>query len=121
MSQSDYIKHKKASAVLKEVSKLSPVLSPNDYNEYVGYALDKQVSNTKINYSKLVQSGYKRKFSMDLPHTSSCPNFIICTDTNTRANRVPLSTVYYEPRVKPLLKKNSIPPFCICILEDYPS
>ena len=116
MSQSDYIQHKKTSTVLKQISKLPPVLSPREYSEYVGYALDKQVSNTKINYGKLIQSGYKRKFSMDLPHTTSCPDFIICTDTNTRSNRV-LRTISV-PSPLPLLKKNDKLPQCVCITEE---
>jgi hypothetical protein len=120
MSQSDYIQHKKTSTVLKQISKLPPVLSARDYSEYVEYSLDEQVSNTKINYSKLIQSGYKRKFSMDLPHTDLCPSFTICNITNRRANRVPLSTVYYQPRPLPLLKENKDLPQCVCINDELP-
>jgi endo-beta-N-acetylglucosaminidase D len=118
MSQSDYIKHKKTSTVLKQISKLPPVLSTNGYNEYVGYSLDKQVSNTKINYNKLIQSGYKRKFSMDLPHMNECPDFTICTGTNERSNRVPLSTVYFQPKPLPFLQYDKQLPQCKCITEE---
>jgi hypothetical protein len=120
MSQSDYIKHKKTSTVLKQISKLPPVLSTKEYSEYLGYSLDKQVSNTKINYNKLIQSGYKRTFSMDLPHTNDCPDFTICTGTDERSNRVPLSTVYVDPTPLPFLEYNKQIPQCVCITEELP-
>lgn len=120
MSQSDYLQHKKKAVILKEVSKLSPVLSPKEYNEYLGYSLDKQTGNTKTVYRKLIQSGYKRSFNIDMPHTNNCPNFPICKNTNTRANRIPMSTVFFDPKpsrplpIKVTAKDISELPICLC-------
>ena len=105
MSQSDYLAYKAAAVVLKQVSKLPPVLASGNYISYKTFDLENKISNSKIVYSKLIPSGYKRIFDMD-KKTESCTEFIICTDTNTRANRELLTSPYIDPKpLRPLVIK----------------
>lgn len=96
MAQSDYLKQKKMSTILSNIPKLDPVLKSKEYTNFLGYSLDKQIQNTKIAHSKLIQNDIQRSFDMDLSHTNLCEGFDICNGTNDRPNRVPLSTIYIQ-------------------------
>ena len=103
MSQSDYLKHKKTAHILKE-DKLPPVLSGSDYASYKRYQIVNTVENDETNYGELVPQGKKKIFGMELSVTN-CPSFILCQNTNTRNNRVPVPTIYSD--CKPLITSES--------------
>jgi hypothetical protein len=86
MSQSDYIKLLKTTEVLRN-GKLPSVLTPEYYTAFETYNLETTVPNTKNSYSRLQQSGYQTIFGME-KKVSGCPTFAMCTNTNTRPNRV---------------------------------
>ena len=87
MSQSDYIKLLKTTTMVGDIKRLPSVLEPKDYTTFESYNLETTVSNTKNSYSRLQQTGYKKIFDME-KKVSACPTFTLCTNTNTRTNRV---------------------------------
>ena len=95
MSQGDYLKHKKTAHILKE-NKLKPVLTSQDYLSFKQFQIVNTIENNETNYGELVPDGKKKIFGMELAVTN-CPSFILCQNTNTRNNRVPLSTIYSDP------------------------
>jgi len=101
MSQSDYIKYKRVSTVLKRSSELPPVLTEQNYLDYKQYAIWNSIPDTKLNENNLIPSGTFLIFDV-LKKTTHCPTFPVCVDTNTRVNRIPMSTVYFTP--KPVAK-----------------
>jgi len=86
MSQSDYIKFKKTSMILKN-QELPPVLDPETYVDGTRYNLETTVPNTKNVYSRLLPSNRKYFFDIE-KNVATCPTFILCKNTNTRPNRV---------------------------------
>ena len=54
MSQSDYIQFIRTADVLKNQTKLSPVLTSNEYTDYESYALETTIPNTKNSFSRLL-------------------------------------------------------------------
>jgi hypothetical protein len=86
MSQSDYIKYKRTSRVLKEPAELDPVLSPSEYMAYKDYNLENTVTNSKPTYNNLTPTGKQIVFGMERAITG-CPTFALCNDTNARPNR----------------------------------
>lgn len=87
MSQSDYIQFKKTAQVLKAPTELRPVLDPSDYTDFKMYNLETTVTNTKNAFSRLVPSTNRYFFDIE-KKVSTCPTFTLCTNTNTRGNRV---------------------------------
>jgi len=91
MSQSDYIKFLKTAQILQGEAttnhELPPVLTPTDYTAFESYNLETTVSNTKNSYSSLLPSANKRIFNIE-KKVSTCPSFILCSNTNMRTNRV---------------------------------
>jgi hypothetical protein len=103
MSQSDYIKYKRVGSILKleaDTAKhqLLPVLSGQEYIDYKQYDIETNVVNsiTLYNESKNLDT-QNIIFGMTMTRTN-CPTFKLCTNTNERSNRVPLSEIYITPR-----------------------
>ena len=96
MSQSDYLKHKRTSHILKE-NELSPVLKSGDYTDFKRYQISNTVVNDLTMYGELVPEGKNKIFDMEL-NVLNCPQFTLCKDTNTRSNRVPLNGIYSDPK-----------------------
>ena len=93
MSQSDYLKYKRISTRLRvdnDTTKQPPVFQSNTLSQYQQYALANSIINTKPRYNQLVPSGRQSVFGMDKV-VSGCPTFIVCTNTNERTNRVPMT------------------------------
>lgn len=103
MSQGDYLKHKKTAHLLKE-DKLKPVLTGNEYASFKQFQIVNTAANNETNYGELVPEGKTKIFGMELA-VANCPSFILCQNTNTRNNRVPLSTIYSDPT--PLIKHDT--------------
>ena len=93
MSQSDYLKYKRISTRLRvdnDTTKQPPIFQSNTLSQYQQYALANSITNTKPRYNLLVPSGRQMVFGMDKV-VSGCPTFPVCTNTNLRTNRVPMT------------------------------
>ena len=129
MSQSDYIKYKKIATQLRIDnsgaknnvlnSQNTPVLKSQNYTDFVEYALENSITNNKIIYHQITPSG--KQIIMDMEKiTTNCPSFKVCTGTNTRSNRIPMSQGYNNPTPVPLsikqIKKRefNLKNECIC-------
>jgi hypothetical protein len=102
MSQSDYIKQKRTATNLKEQVKHDAVYKSTDYTTFKEYSLEKTITSTKPTFNRLRVPGTKTIFDVE-KNVSSCPNFTVCTGTNTRPNRIPLDAVQQScfPVMKP--------------------
>ena len=90
MSQSDYIKRKKVSQVLRtEIDRLPNVIDQRQYKQYLQYNLENTIKNTKMTPSKLLASGKHRIFGMEVEEKkiSNCPEFRLCENTHDRPYR----------------------------------
>ena len=106
MSQSDYIKFKRAATKLSidnksTGNKEAPVFESGDYIEFKQFNLENTILDSSPTYNYIVPAGRQIVFNMDKV-VSSCPAFVVCSQTNTRPNRVPMSTSYFTPVPKPL-------------------
>jgi hypothetical protein len=114
MSQSDYIKFKKTATKLSVdnrsvLNKESPVFNASDYLDFKQFNIENTVVDTNVTYNYIKSADRQIVFNMDKV-VSSCPKFIVCTKTNTRPNRVPMSASYFTPTPQPLnwLKENAL-------------
>lgn len=112
MSQSDYLKYKRLSVELRvdsSYNKMPPVLASHNYLDYKQYKLENTIVNRKTIYNRITPSGEQIVFNMNKIVTN-CPNVSLCSNTQKRPNRIPLSQVYYTPKPLPLnieQKKNA--------------
>ena len=120
MSQSDYLNFKRVSNELK-INKYTPVFNTKDYIELKEYSIKNNITNTKLTYKQLCQTGYHKIFNMEKKITN-CPPFIVCRQTNQRPNRVPMLDVYFNPSsiVPPVYIKQptNAKTACNCILDS---
>jgi len=114
MSQSDYIKFKKTATKLsvdnRSVGNKEPaVFDAGNYTDFKQFNIENTISNTSPTFNYIKPSGHQIVFNMDKVVTS-CPTFLTCNETNTRPNRVPMSTAYYTPIPQPLnwLQENAL-------------
>jgi len=111
MSQSDYIKYRRISVQLQlDASKNQlPVMNSTNYLDYKEYVLENTIKSNSVIYNLLTPSGEQIVFGME-KRTAGCPSTYECINTNKRANRVPLPSVYFTPKPQPLnweQKKNA--------------
>lgn len=85
MSQSDYIRHKRVALELRSQSKLDPVLGSGQYTKFKEFALEHTITHNPAPYN--VPSNVSVIFDMHLTSASNCPQFKLCSGTNTRPNR----------------------------------
>ena len=91
MSQSDYLKHKRNAAILKEQSNyLLPVIRSMEYVQYKEFTLANTLQNTKSTFNRLSLPNVTSKYGVDVQNTT-CPVFTLCVDTHARPNRRPLN------------------------------
>ena len=94
MSQSDYIQHKRASAILKTNSMpnskdLEAVLHPSDYTKFKQYTIMNTIKNKKSTKNQLLGENNHRIFNVE-KNTTECPDiFVVCNNTHSRFNKVP--------------------------------
>lgn len=92
MSQSDYIQHKRASAILKTNSMpnskdLEAVLHPSDYTKFKQYTIMNTIKNEKPTKNQLLGDNNNRIFNVE-KNTTECPDiFVVCNNTHTRFNK----------------------------------
>jgi hypothetical protein len=98
MSQSDYIRYKKISNELLEVTKLNAVINSQDYTEYKKYYLESNIINNNHTLNILPLSGYTNIFEIN-KKILHCPiqNFTMCKKTDKRKNRVLVTDHRTEP------------------------
>ena len=121
MSQSDYIKYKRVATVLRE-NEQPPVMEPHNYVDFKQFALVNTIVNTKPVTNQLSLSGEQIIFGIHKV-VNKCPTFPLCKNTNTRINRVPMSSVYFTPVPQPLSVKdtkikNISRTACACVLDS---
>jgi hypothetical protein len=129
MSVSDYIKYKRVGTQLRDVLPNSKKEAPavfNDqmYIDFKQYTIENQIVDTKLVENSLIPAGSNLIFDM-MKVVSGCPTFPVCTSTNTRTNRIPMSQVYYNPKQPAKYVKHSIygepahlnKPACNCIVN----
>ena len=100
MSQSDYLKYKRLSTRLRldnDSEKQPPVFPSTTLTQNQQYAFLNSTVDTSPRYNQLIPSGKQMIFSME-KGTSGCPTFPVCTNTNLRTNRVPM-TIRTDPSV----------------------
>lgn len=105
MSQSDYLKYKRISNQLRIDNQIdsgmtktnqSPVFTSANLLSYKQYALNNTILNTKKTLNKLTLNEKQRVYDMD-KKVNECPTFIVCKDTQDRANRVLSDGVFFDP------------------------
>lgn len=103
MSQSDYLKSKRISNLLRIDNQIDagmtatnqqPVFTSHDLQNYKQYALTNTIVNTKPTLNRLTPKLRQRVYDMDKV-VSGCPSFIVCKDTEQRNNRVLSSAGYF--------------------------
>jgi hypothetical protein len=124
MSQSDYIKYLRVSNQLRlDASRnQTPVFNASTYLDYKEYVLENTIVDKNICYSLLTPSGEQIVFGMER-RPKNCPKTYECVNTNLRANRKALPTVYFTPTPQPLnWKQRKNAPWlkngCICSLDS---
>ena len=101
MSQSDYLKSKRISNLLRidnekvnNVTKQPAVFTSQDLQNYKQYALTNTIVNNKPTLNRLIPKLRQRVYDMDKA-VSGCPSFIVCKDTQDRNNHVWSSAGYF--------------------------
>ena len=125
MSQSDYIKYKQVSTILKNDNgntnnKIPSVFACQDYIDYKQYSIEKTITNTKTIYNQLTPTGKQIIFDMEKTVTN-CPNFIVDSNTNNRPNRVLTTPMYFTPvpqTIKQVKNAGNLRTGCKCIVNS---
>jgi len=115
MSQNDYIQLIKTKNILcQPATKWPAIFSGNQYSNYSAFALETSVANSKQVNSQLILSGRTTIYDINVPATfgqssANVPLFTICSNTNSRGNRVALLSTQAEVRpIRPVLKTNNV-------------
>lgn len=123
MAQSDYLKYKRVTTQLKiNGSNFASVLNAQDYVNYKEYALEKSIVNNKTIYNRITPTGIQPIFGMDKVVTN-CPDFLVCSGTNSRPYRVPMLASLFTPTPQALsikATKNAAnqKSGCKCVLDS---
>jgi hypothetical protein len=103
--QSNYIDYLRDSTILKEQSKLQPVLNMSDYIKFKNFTLINTIPNSKNKFSELFLNNKKNIYGMER-NTSNCVNFQLCNSTDKRTNRklktAQLPMMTFQMEKKPL-------------------
>ena len=115
MSQNDYIQLIKTKNILcQPATKWPAIFSGSQYSDYSAFALETSVANSKQVNSQLISSGRTTIYDINVPNTfgqssANVPLFTICSNTNSRGNRVALLSTQSEPRApRPVQNKNTV-------------
>lgn len=117
MSQSDYIKYKKTSTVLKELKKFEPVLSNENYIHFKQYNAVNNIINTETLLNELKPNNMNIVFNMQIK-TTNCPSYSQCNALIT--NRIPMKDIYFTPKpMKKYVKQQAYyKTACNCMLNS---
>lgn len=86
MSQSDYIRQKRTTSILKSNDPLASVLSNSEYTEFKRFAIVNTVTNTLPTNNQLL-NGDVRIYDMEMLYNCQATKFALCTGTDRRFNR----------------------------------
>jgi hypothetical protein len=101
MSQSDLLKRKRISTILRIDSNKQPsVFNSQSLTDFTQYQLENTIESTNQLYNQSIPAGKMPIFNM-MRNISSCPAFIVCSGTDARPNRV-LNFDYDKPQVSNL-------------------
>lgn len=127
MSQSDYVKYKRVSTELSldnktTNNKLPPVLSSQKYIDFSQYKMINTIPNDTPTFNTVNILGTQEIFGMN-KIVKNCPGFITCQNTNTRPNRMLLSTIYSDPTPQPKTIKDTknkvnMKTECSCVMNS---
>ena len=98
MSQSDYIRHKRLSKILNNVSELKPILNSQDYTDFKEYSLENTIKSAKNVYYKYIPPEAQYVYGMEIRNSAGCSDMSFCINTHLRENRATIdgSTVIYK-------------------------
>lgn len=116
MSQSDYIRHKKLSTELKEISKLSQILNSQQYTSYKEYTLENEIPDTKNVYYRFIPPGTQFVYDMIRNNANNCSNMQFCRNTDVRPNRIFVDGegfVYLNPENSPYSQPKPMRPLAL--------
>ena len=99
MSQSDLLKHKRISTLLR-VDTQPPVFNSQTLLDFKQFQLVNTITNSKQLYNQSVNDNRTNVFNMEL-NVSGCETFIDCSGTDQRPNRV-LNYFDGTPQVSPV-------------------
>lgn len=88
MSQSDYLRYKRVSHVLREQEKLPAVLSNNDYVQYKSFTIENKIQSDTYVYYKVLPPSLRIVWGMERPRAPQCAVFPVETPLQ-RLNQVP--------------------------------
>jgi hypothetical protein len=110
MSQSDYIKFKRISNLLK-YNKYEPVFTNQEYIDLTQYQIANSIPDTKLVVNAPLPEGKTLIFDV-IKDVADCPEFISCVETNLRPNRIEVSDASLGHRFtpRPQLKYVKQPP-----------
>lgn len=109
MSASDYIKYKRVGTQLRDIlpnekGQAPAVFDDQMYIDFKQYTIENTITDTKLIENSLIPTGSNLVFDV-LKVVSNCPQFPLCTNTDQRTNRIPMSPVYYNPQQPPIYLK----------------
>lgn len=88
MSQSDYLRRKRVSYILRNDAASDPsVLDSGKLLSYKQYQLENEIVSTNQPNHNILPVGKQDILGMER-NISECPTFIVCGDTSSRPNRV---------------------------------
>jgi len=86
MSQSDYLRRKRVSTVLRVDPNENPIYSSKQLLAFKQYQIENNVTSSNISYRKIKPAGKQVVYEM-VRDVTNCPTFI-CENTSQRPNRV---------------------------------
>lgn len=120
MSQSDYLRRKRISNMLRIDIAEDPIYNSKKLLEFKQYQLENEITSSNINHQRVVPSGSQLILNMERTVTN-CPSFILCTNTSQRPNRVAHSGRMCNDLPLNWRKKNALDnakePWCKCQLN----
>jgi len=117
MSQSDYIKRKKVSQVLRtDINTFPNVLNQKQYKQFAQYHLENTIKNKNLTPSQLLPAGKHRIFQIEKEESKiqNCPEFKVCENTHDRPYRK-LNTMSAPNKTYYLSKNIAYPINCKCL------
>jgi hypothetical protein len=93
MSQSDYIRYKRVSTTLRDLSSnptnFPPIISQSDYTDFTNFTMVNTVVNTNINYNEILPTNTIKIFGIPVTNPTNCWTYPLCINTDKRPNRIP--------------------------------
>lgn len=95
MSQSDYLNFKKRAYILAGQNNLDNVLNSQTLTDFKTFQFGKEIVNTSISYNYMNEDDKTIYFGIK-KNTSTCPDYMFCTNTHLRPHRVENANTYKD-------------------------